>query len=373
MSKRKEKEYEVSDHGLSISSIRSLYKISRQNKVDKKFKGRWRKILIWTILTQPFQLLQKILIYFRLKSVDFDEKPPIFLIGHWRSGTTHLHYLLANDPHFGFLSNYQAFFMRMSFIGRGWLDKIVDYLMPNTRPQDNVIMNAYNASEEEQPFSTLTYASGIHSFFFPRNQSYHDKFNLFKGIAPKEKREWQRKYNYMLKLISLANQNKPLLLKNPHNTSRVKELLELYPNAKFIYIHRNPFDVYLSTTHLYEKMLKTQFLQEYSDDKINDRIFYNYSSTIKKYLADRDLIPEGNLVEVSFSELEENALKTTEKIYKELNIPNYESAKIEFTEYLKTLKDYKKNAFEKIDVKVAERIQSEWRFAFDEWVYPLSR
>ena len=30
-------------------------------------------------------------------------EPPIFLVGHWRSGTTHLHNLMSRDPQFGFL------------------------------------------------------------------------------------------------------------------------------------------------------------------------------------------------------------------------------------------------------------------------------
>ena len=263
--------------------------------------------------------------------------------------------------------------MRMSFVGKGWMDKIVDHFMPETRPQDNIIMTAYEPAEEEQPLTNLTYASGMQSFFFPQNRSYHDKYNLFQGISKEEKKEWQNKYSYMLKLISLENKRKPILLKNPHNTGRVKELLELFPKARFVFLHRNPYDVYLSTNHLYKKMIQTQFLQEFSDEEVTERIMYAYTSTLKKYLEERSLIPKGQLVEISFNELEEDGLATTEKIYNALGLPNYQIAKGEFEKYLKELKHYEKNKFKTIDPEIEARIKSDWKFAFEEWNYPIDR
>jgi hypothetical protein len=34
--------------------------------------------------------------------------PPLFILGHWRTGTTHLHNLLAVDRRFAFPNNYQV-------------------------------------------------------------------------------------------------------------------------------------------------------------------------------------------------------------------------------------------------------------------------
>lgn len=373
MSKKEDKEYVVEDHQLSVSSIRSLVKLMSDNKIDKQYRGRLWKILTWTIATQPLQQLQKPLVYFQTRNIDFDKQPPLFVLGHWRSGTTHLHYLLASDPQLGFLNNYQSIFMRMSFLGSGWMDKIVNHFMPKTRPQDNIEMDAYKPAEEEQPLTNLTNASGMQSFFFPRNRSYHDKYNLFQGITAKEKKNWQKHYDYMLRLISLANKKKPLLLKNPHNTSRVKELLEMYPNAKFVYLHRNPFDVYLSTRHLYKKMIRTQFLQEFSEEEVIDRIIYAYRTTVGKYIAEKDLIPKDQLIEISYKELEQDGLATARKIYDGLSIPNFETAKPYFEEYLNSKKNYKKNKFQPIDPHIMEKIISEWQFAFEAYNYPTTR
>ena len=369
----KNEEYDISDHQLSVSSIWLLIKLFRQNKVGSAYRKQVTKIWLWAILTTPFQWLQKLWMWPRLWRVNFFREPPTFVIGHWRSGTTHLHYILSRDPQFGYLTNYQAFFLRMSFVGKGFLDRILDHFMPETRPQDNITMNAYEPAEEEQPLTNLTECSGMQSWFFPHNLTYYNKFNLFQGITPREKKKWRRKYRYMLKLIALANKNKPLLLKNPHNTSRIRELLELFPKARFIFIHRHPFDVFLSTRHLFKKTVSTQFLQEFSAEQTDERIIYNYITTLKKYLAERDLIPEGQLIEISFNELEEDALGTVTRIYEDLNIPNFNKAKPYLEDYLRSVADYKKNKFNDPEPEVADRLFSEWGFAFEEWSYQEHR
>ena len=372
MAKKSTEEYEVSDHQLSISSLFILFKLFRKNKVDKQYRGRVMKILLWAVLTQPFHWLQKLILWPRLWLVDFFKEPPTFVIGHWRSGTTHLHYILSRDPQFAYLTNYQALFLRMAFVGKGVMDRIVDYFMPETRPQDNIKMNAYEPAEEEQPFTNMTVCSGMQSWFFPQNQTYFDKYNLFKGINKGEKRRWRRKYRYLLKMISLANKNKPLLLKNPHNTGRVKELLELFPKARFIFIHRHPFDVYLSMKHLFDKMISTQFLQHISDEDLDRNLIYYYTSTMQKYLDERHLIPDGQLSEISFNELEEDPKLVIKRIYEELSIPNFDKAQPAIETYLDSVKDYKKNEFRLPDEEI-DVLLKEWQFAFDEWNYQVHR
>ena len=373
MAKKKEKEYELSDHQLYISSAYHIIRLISQNKIERKYRWRLCKILIFSLLTQPVQWLQKVLIHPQLTKIKLNDHPPVFVIGHWRSGTTHLHYLLTRDKQFGILSNYQAFFFKISWIGKGWLDKILNYFMPETRPQDNIKMNAFEPAEEEQPLTNISVCSGMHSMYFPNNLSYFTKFNLFEGISFREKKRWARKYSYLLKMISLKNGvQKPLLLKNPHNTSRVKELLELFPEAKFIFIHRNPVDVFLSNQHLYKTTISTQYFSELKGEALDERIIHVYKSTLGKYLKDRELCASNQLIEISFKELENDALGTIEKVYQQLEMPGFEAAKVNLIEYLDSVKGYKKNEFREIDPELVKRIEHEWKFSYDEWDYKTS-
>lgn len=360
--------YEVKDHQLSMSLPKVWLKLIRDNTISNR--TMFWKITAFVFLTWPFQLIQRWIFNRRIKKVDLQNNPPVFILGHWRSGTTHLHYLMSKDPQFSYLSNYKAFLLNISLLGRTWLKFILSPLMPDKRPQDNVPMTVDAPAEEEQPFTNISTRSGMLSFFFPKNQSYHDKYNLFRGITQREKKLWQKDYTYLLKLISYTDGGqKPLVLKNPHNTGRVKQLLELFPNAKFVFIHRNPYEVFHSSRHLYHTMIKSQFLHEFSDEEVDDRVFYNFTSTMKKYVNEADLIPEGNLVEISFEELDQQPLETMEKIYNDLNIGQFDQAKPHMQDYLSKVSNYKKNNFPHLDDEYIQRINTEWDFAFQNWNY----
>lgn len=359
--------YEVKDHQLSISSPKTWLRLIRENTITNRSMF-WR-IWLFVLLTWPFQLLQRLLFNHKIRRVDLVKQPPLFIIGHWRSGTTHLHYLMAQDIRFSYLSNYQAFLLNVVLLGRTWLKVILSPLMPDKRPQDNIKVTVDAPAEEEQPLTNITKYSGMHSFFFPKNISYHDKYNLFKGIKPVEKRRWQKHYTYLLKLISYANGERPLLLKNPHNTSRVLELLELFPQAKFVFIHRNPYEIFHSTCHLYHTMLRSQFLHAFSDEEIEERVYYNFETIMGKYLEERNLIPKKHLVEISFEELDNDPMGTIEKIYGHLSLPDIEKVRPEMERYVQSVHNYSKNKFPELETKQITTINQRWDFAFKVWGY----
>ena len=365
--KKQNKEIKIQDHQLSISYLSVWIKLIRQNKIDKKKMAT--RIWLFLIGTLLFQWLQRIIFNWRIKKMDIFSKPPFFILGHWRSGTTHLHYIFAHDKQFAYLSNYQAFLINVSLIGRTWLKWLLSPLMPHKRPQDNIPMHVNYPAEEEQPFSNISIRSGFHSFYFPKNISYHDRFNLFKGIKPRGKRLWKRDYIYLLKLIAYINGNGKLLLKNPHNTSRIKELVSIFPQSKFLFIHRNPYQVFHSSRHLYQKAISTQFLQDFSEAEIEDRVFYNFESTLSRYLQYRELVPKENLLEIGFDELDKNTWPTIERIYEELNLGGLEDARPNINKYLESVKDYEKNVFPDLTPNIIERINKEWDFAFKAWNY----
>lgn len=354
----------------------ALPHVWRELKRDNKIEGVYKKkaaYISWMVfyVMPPLVWLQKVIFGKRINAEDLSKKQPIFILGHWRSGTTHLHYLFHRDPQFGTLSNYQSFLYNIAMLSKSWLKVLLSPLMPETRPQDNVKVDPDLPAEEEQPLSVMSTRTGFHTWSFPSNRSYFDKYNTFKGISAEEKKEWQEDYQTVLRNISYFNDGKQLVLKNPHNTSRVKELLELFPDSKFIFIHRNPYDVFVSTRHLLFRAVRAQFLEFVSHEAIEDMIFYFFTQTMKKYIAERDLIPKANLVEVGFDQMEADSGAQMERMYRELNLPGYALAKPNFDTYLASVKNYKKNKFRNIRPDIKERINKEWKFAFDEWGYAI--
>ncbi len=365
----RKKRLKVREHQLYTVKRSVWKKLKQENEIDPVYSFRARKIE-WTSLALSLATgLQRILFSNRIKKVSFHNNPPVFILGMWRSGTTFLHYMMSKDPQFGYLNNHQAFTFNFSLLSFNRLNQILNVFVPKRRPQDNVRLTLDDPAEEEQPFSTLTTRSSIHSFFFPKNQEYFRKYHLFEGIGEEEKSKWKEEYLFLLKNISVYSKKETLLLKNPHNTGRVKELLELFPDAKFIFIHRDPYTVYRSTKKLYMQMIGSQFLQFLSQKEIGKLILDNNASILKKYLSERELIPSGNLVEIGFDQLEAAPLETVASVYDQLGIAGFGDAKPAISAYLDSVKGYKKNKFKPIGDKLKERIDTEWKVWFETFGY----
>ena len=58
-------------------------------------------------ITVPLRMVERLL-HSRAIARERLRSPPVFIVGHWRSGTTHLHALMAADDQFGFVPSYQV-------------------------------------------------------------------------------------------------------------------------------------------------------------------------------------------------------------------------------------------------------------------------
>ena len=367
--KNPKKRYVIAQHQLYLACPDVWRKLKRENSIDKKYRPMTRRIAFMTYFSRPLQLLQNNLNRGKLKRINFEDEPPLFILGHWRTGTTFLHNLLHLDKRYGYLSNYQTFVFTVALLSKRVVRFLSKPLFPSERSQDNIKVGPTYPAEEEQPFSMISSRTGMHTFFFPRNRMYFDKYNVFKGISVREKRLWQRDYIYLLRNISLYNHRKPLLLKNPHNTGRVKELLELFPHAKFVFLHRDPYTVFLSTLHMFDRVVRTQFFHDVSDKEIEDLVMYMSRETLQKYLDDRHLIPEGNLIEVPYQDLSDKPYETVKKIYEELSLPEFKQVEPAIKKHLEEVKGYKKNVFKELSPEQKQRVRKELDFYFKEFDY----
>ena len=63
--------------------------------------------------------------------------------------------------------------------------------------------------------------------------------------------KWLDDYDYLIKKISYISKGKRVIVKSPGDTGRIKFLKERYPNARFVYIHRDHHEVYHSNVFLW--------------------------------------------------------------------------------------------------------------------------
>ncbi len=329
------------------------------------------KISFFSLISYPIQLLDKIAVYMRTRNLVQDDEP-VFIVGHWRSGTTYLHYLMAKDDHFGYLSLYQAFLPNIATIGGKLFKELFKPLVPGKRPQDNIEVDIDVPAEEENAISTFALESASHSFWFPKNETYYNTYGLFDQASPEQVSKWKTAYKRLMTKVAIAFPDKKPLIKNPHNSGRIKQLLELYPKAKFIHIYRNPLKVLPSTYLMYDKVVTTQFLQDLTEEELQNKIFYYYKSSMTNLLRDIDAIPSENVYHLRFEDFEINPLSELESIYKQFGFTHFDKVAPVFETYVQSKKSYKKNSHRESPVST-DRILKECAFAFESLKYPVPK
>lgn len=297
---------------------------------------------------------------------------PIFIIGHPRSGTTYLHYLMAQDQQFAFCKLYQGLTPELFMTFGHGIKWMVRKSAPNKRPMDNLKLDVDLPVEEEFSLACLNGASFAGGFFFPNNlPDYLKRYVTFEA-GSNYKRKWQSAHDSLLKRLQATNPDKQLLLKSPANAARIEAILEQYPDAKFIYIHRNPVEVFSSSIKLYESILPALSFQNVNETKLLEFILSKYEGIQKAYLNQRQLIKPDNLVEVSYEELQANNIDCLRKIYIALSLPGFESALPHFLKMSLEYSNYEKNTFNPTP-EMNHLIESRWGFAFEALGYKTKK
>jgi hypothetical protein len=338
--------------------------------VHPRYALRLLLVVATSLCGLPLRVWETIRFSGMISRVSIDNSP-IFIIGHWRSGTTHLHYLMSQDPALGYLTMYQAMVPNCSLAGEDWLKRLLARIVPLKRPMDNMVWPIDAAQEEEIPLAKITPYSFYTRFLFPRkSHELFRKYVLLEGAEPEVAAELKRTYYRLVQVATLHAHGRRLVLKNPVNTARLRLLLELFPNAKFIHIYRRPYDVYASTLNLYHELLAITTLENVYMENAGETILSVYEAMMRRFFAERTMIPEGNLVEIRFEELERDPIGQLAHIYRSLNLPGYREAEAAFLAYIRSQNSYRKNRLV-LSPEDRARIEHRWAFAFETLGYPV--
>jgi len=352
-------------------TTRNLLNSVRANGgVDRGFRGTFYVTLLCSLAMKPIRIIENILYRRRIEQTAI-EKDPIFIIGHWRSGTTHLHNVLSQDSEHGYVTTLQAIFPTCCIVLEKCkpLKRLVSLALPEKRMMDNVKLGLDYPQEEEFALSCLSTHSH-HCNHFPKTirQSFN-KYVLFNADST-ALLAWKKNYLSVLKKATFIAGGRRLVLKNPYNTARVKTLLEMFPNAKFIHIYRNPYNIYLSALHDFLKEADEMALQNYSESDFSELCFELYEELMSEYWSSRHLIPEGSLCEIAYEDFDNNPHEALKRIYEELDLRSFDSASERATEYLDSLGGYRKNRYS-YSRRLMEEISKRWRFAIEKLGYTV--
>ena len=299
---------------------------------------------------------------------DAEVLPPVFVLGHWRSGTTHLHNLLSVDERFAFPNNYQALFPHAFLSMEAVQSPFIQRFLPARRPMDNIEWTMNSPQEDEFALCIMTFMSPCMGWFFPKRRGHYDRYLSFRGVSEREVGRWQSALVTYLKRLSWKYK-RPLVLKSPPHTGRIRRLLEIFPRAKFVHVHREPYAVFSSTRKMLLVNLAMHCLQRPPVEDLDEWIIRQYRAMHEAFFEERGLIPPGQYHEVCFEELEADPVGQVERVYEALGLPAFSATRPALERYVDGIRGYKKNEFPEMPVALRRRIADEWRLCFEQWGY----
>lgn len=295
--------------------------------------------------------------------------PPVFVIGHWRTGTTLLHELLCLDARFTSPTFLQCFAPNHFLLSERILKGPLKFLLPDRRPMDNMAVGWDRPQEDEFALCLLGLPSPYADIAFPnRGPVYPGSLDL-SGLTAGQRAGWKRGFVRFLKMVTYRDPRR-LVLKSPPHTARVKALLELFPDARFVHIVRDPYVVFPSTVNLWAALGRKHGLQTPSDPRrIREKVFAEFRTIYDRLEEAKPLIPAGQFHEVRYEDLVKDAPAELRRVYDALGLGGYDGYLPRLEAYLAQNRGYEPNRYSLSDADRAE-VTARWgdvirRYGYD--------
>lgn len=280
--------------------------LERKYRVEKKYRKIYRRSKVISFITTALSYFDGL--RYKTLSRNFEiKKDPIYILGHWRSGTTLLHNLLCCHKNVSYPTTYQTVFPNNLFFLGGLIKGIMQIIMPNKRLVDRVDMHVDYPQEEDFGLGHEAGYSFYYWFHFPNDyQSITDDYLCLSNQDEVKVQKYKEAYKRFIKRALLNVGGEQYIAKNPPNMARIPFLIDLFPDSRFVYIERNPYEVLMSTFRFHKGFLRTLQLQDIDDDKLWEFIIQTYVIMYRKYKEEKHLIPSDRLVELKYEDLVED-------------------------------------------------------------------
>ena len=348
-------------------------KLLKENKVSPEKRDQAKFISMVTFFMSFPAKLERLLYDRRIKKTEIT-KDPLYVVGHWRTGTTYLQNILSKDPQFAWFDPVKTVSFNNCILMKHMLKKVEKHLLKDARPMDNLDYTLDLPMEEVFAQATISTQAISHMLVFP------DKGNGAKCIETafideqdeEKQREWKEAYDYILKKATYIEHGKQLMLKSPENTCRIRKLKKCYPGAKFINIYREPYTVIQSTINMFKREMGLLSLSEPpSEEFIENTLLDLIARIYKKAFVELYEMPECDRIDIKYEDFIKDPMYYLEKIYTQLELDGFEEAKPYFEEYIKSMDGYKTNKYRPMDGSMIRKINEKLGFYFTKYGYNM--
>jgi omega-hydroxy-beta-dihydromenaquinone-9 sulfotransferase len=288
-------------------------------------------VTIYAMMNSVFSVLQHI-IYGRKINRTAIAAPPVFIIGHWRTGTTWLHEMLALDPRFVAPTTYECLASAHALVTAP-VSALSRFRVPERRPMDGMPLSWEAPQEDELAVMNLGAGSFFETFAFPNRRPVRADYIELTKLNEKQRRKWIAARIYFMKQVLYRRQCQArrsatsravgrLLLKSPADTARLGLLCSLFPQACFIHLVRNPTDIFASSTHFWKSLAETQSLQVPDWDSqpdgtpsIDEFVLMTFERLYRNFELERHAIPAQQIIDVRYEDMVRDPLGVIAGIY----------------------------------------------------------
>ncbi|HUG69410.1 MAG TPA: sulfotransferase [Pirellulaceae bacterium] len=268
---------------------------------------------------------------------------PIFILGHWRTGTTWLHELMVLDERHAFPTTYECLspshFLFSEALTSWWLWM----LMPRRRPMDNVHIGLGTPQEDELALCALGAHSPYLTWAFPNHPPLDQEYLDLRDVSPDDLASWKATFDWFLRAVQVKNPGKRIVLKSPTHTFRVPVLLDMFPNARFVYLVRDPYVVFPSMMKTWKRLHQYHGAQVPKHAGLEEYVFQNFEHLHRVFEEDREKIAPERLCVLRYEDLVQAPIAQMKVIYDNLDLGGFDDVKPRLEQFVAGLSNYVPN------------------------------
>lgn len=286
------------------------------------------------------------------------EHDPIFVIGHWRAGTTLLHEMMVLDERHTSPTTYECLVPNHFLFSENFSRRWLNFLLPANRPMDNMPAGWDRPQEEEFALANLGLPTPYLTVAFPNNGPADENYLTLEGLTPEELDRWKGGLLQFLRQITYRRP-KRIVLKNPPHTCRIKTLLEMFPGARFVHIVRDPYVLFASTVNLWKTLYRKHGMQKPTYEGLEEYVFRTFERMYERFEAERELIDPDRFCEVHYEELVRDPVSTMRGIYEKLGLEEFDKVLPALEKYVAAAEGYRTNRYE-LSPELREQVSRRW-------------
>ncbi len=284
---------------------------------------------------------------------------PLFVLGHWRTGTTLLHELLILDDRWTSPTTLQCLMPCHFLLSTDFIRKYLAFAMPKKRPMDNMAAGWDRPQEDEFALALLGEPSTYTDIAFPNRPAMSPGSLDLSGLTPQQLARWKRTFYRFVQTVAVQD-SRPMVLKSPPHTARVPALLELFPDAKFVHLVRDPYTLFASTMNTWMSLSRKHgFQTPRGGPALEEKVFREFRTIHERYEAAKGLIPAGRLCEVRYEDMVGDIVGTVERVYRELDLGEFATVRPKLEAFAARSKGYETNKYELTEA-MRGRIRDRW-------------